>query len=69
MPLNYIEDIVNNMAYNVKKIDEFSGIHKQWFVAILNEDVEYKNLISPILKELDSRDNKWIKRVSRLSFF
>ena len=27
----------------------------------LNEDVEYKNLISPILKELDSRDNKWIK--------
>lgn len=61
LPLNYIEDIVNNMAYNVKKIDEFSGIHKQWFVAILNEDVEYKNLISPILKELDSRDNKWIK--------
>lgn len=61
LPLNYIEDIVNNMAYNVKKIDEFSEIHKQWFVAILNEDVEYKNLISPILKELDSRDNKWIK--------
>lgn len=61
MPNNYIEDIISNMAYNVKKIDEFSEIHKQWFVAILNEDVEYKNLISPILKELDSRDNKWIK--------
>lgn len=61
LSLNYIKDIVKKMAYNIKKIDEFSEIHKQWFVAILNEDVEYKNLISPILKELDSRNNKWIK--------
>lgn len=61
LSLNYIKDIVKKMVYNIKKIDEFSEIHKQWFVAILNEDVEYKNLISPILKELDSRDNKWIK--------
>lgn len=61
LSLNYIKDIVKKMAYNIKKIDEFSEIHKQWFVAILNEDVEYKNLISPILKELDSRNNNWIK--------
>lgn len=61
LSLNYIKDIVKKMAYNIKKIDEFSEIHKQWFVAILNEDVEYKNLISPILKQLDSRNNKWIK--------
>lgn len=61
LSLNYIKDIVKKMAYNIKKIDEFSEIHKQWFVAILNEDVEYKNLISPILKELDSRNKNWIK--------
>ena len=66
LSLNYIKDIVKKMAYNIKKIDEFSEIHKQWFVAILNEDVEYKNLISPILKELDSRNNKWINKNSFL---
>jgi len=63
LSLKYIEDIVKKMTYNIKNLDKFGKAPKQWFVQFLDEDDEYIKLISPILKEIDIRDNKWVKKL------
>lgn len=63
MPENYIEDIISNMAYNIKNLDSSNRTSKQWFITLLDEDNKYKNLVSPILEVIDNRDDKWIKEL------
>lgn len=63
LPKNYIENIVKDMAYNINNSDECVKVQKQWFVHFSEENDEYIKLISPILKEIDIRDNKWVKKL------
>lgn len=63
MPDNYIEDIISNMAHNIKNLDSSNRTSKQWFITLLDEDDEYKNLVSPILEVIDNKDDKWIKEL------
>lgn len=63
MPNNYIEDIISNMAHNIKDLDSSNRTSKQWFITLLDEDDEYKNLVSPILEVIDNKDDKWIKEL------